>query len=135
MCVNDAVFEKVVVSDIVRHLPRRSAIDSPSDVELVDFDQAAPHFLAVSSDSLCEEVATGLYSDPYTVGWMLVTATLSDLAAATFTYRDILGLAVQGGEILQDRGLQVCFVGAGDYILNVVEEYPLFYEPTREFIL
>jgi thiamine-monophosphate kinase len=37
--------------------------------------------LAVTSDSVVEEILTGLYEDLYLAGWMTVTASLSDLAA------------------------------------------------------
>jgi thiamine-monophosphate kinase len=37
--------------------------------------------IAVTTDSLSEEIRTGLYRDPYLAGWMLVMANLSDLAA------------------------------------------------------
>jgi len=37
--------------------------------------------LAVTIDTVAEEIAAGLYDDPYLAGWMVVTASLSDLAA------------------------------------------------------
>ena len=81
--------EQQRVNEIIRQLPRRTAVAVPGEVELVDFDPAGPAFLAVASDSVCEEVSTGLYSDPYTVGWVLIMAPASDMAAAA---ADMLGL-------------------------------------------
>jgi len=61
-----------------------------SDAELVRLDRAslparpadAPGpVLAVTIDSIEEEIASGLYSDPYTIGWVACMASLSDLAA------------------------------------------------------
>lgn len=37
--------------------------------------------LALTMDSVVEEIALGLYRDPYLAGWMLVTVNMSDLAA------------------------------------------------------
>lgn len=82
MPVDEAITEKEIAWDILRYLPRRPAIDRPADVELVDFDPGGTSLLAVTADGLCEEIATGLYADPYTIGWVLVMAAASDLAAA-----------------------------------------------------
>ena len=37
--------------------------------------------IAITTDSIVKELKTGLYSDPYTIGWMTVLANASDLAA------------------------------------------------------
>jgi thiamine-monophosphate kinase len=37
--------------------------------------------LAVTTDSIVEEIALGFYTDPYLAGWMSIMANLSDLAA------------------------------------------------------
>lgn len=37
--------------------------------------------LAITMDSLVEEIETGIYGDPYLIGWMTVMANASDLAA------------------------------------------------------
>lgn len=37
--------------------------------------------LAITTDTLSEEIAIGLYKDPYTLGYVSATASLSDLAA------------------------------------------------------
>jgi thiamine-monophosphate kinase len=37
--------------------------------------------LALKTDSIVEEIETGLYADPYLLGWMTVTVNASDLAA------------------------------------------------------
>ena len=39
-----------------------------------------------------------------------IGVAVNDLAQATTTYRDILGFSVQGGETLDDRGLEVNFI-------------------------
>ncbi len=61
-----------------------------SDAELVRLDRAGTPsgsadtsgpVLAVTVDSIEEEIASGLYSDPYMIGWVACMASLSDLAA------------------------------------------------------
>jgi len=37
--------------------------------------------LAVTTDTIYEELQTGLYNDPFQIGWMTVTVNVSDLAA------------------------------------------------------
>jgi len=51
-----------------------------SDAELVRLP-GTDLVLAVTTDALAEEIATGLYADPWLIGWMLVTVNASDLAA------------------------------------------------------
>jgi thiamine-monophosphate kinase len=50
-----------------------------SDAELVSI---SPDIcIAVTTDNIVEEIAVGLYDDPYLIGWMTVMVNLSDLAA------------------------------------------------------
>lgn len=50
-----------------------------SDAEIIRLSDG--NYLAVTIDSIVEEIASGLYTDPYLIGWMTVTASISDLAA------------------------------------------------------
>lgn len=50
-----------------------------SDAELVKLDNGS--ILALTTDSIVEEIATGLYTDPSLIGWMTVVVNLSDIAA------------------------------------------------------
>ena len=50
-----------------------------SDAELIRLEDGST--LAVTTDSIVEEIATGLYTDPAQIGWMTVAVNLSDLAA------------------------------------------------------
>jgi Thiamine monophosphate kinase len=52
-----------------------------SDAEIIHPWNGAEHMLALTTDSIVEEIATGLYDDPYLIGWMTVMVNLSDLAA------------------------------------------------------
>jgi thiamine-monophosphate kinase len=50
-----------------------------SDAELLKL--TSDLVLAITTDSINEEIESGLYSDPDQIGWMVVIANLSDLAA------------------------------------------------------
>jgi thiamine-monophosphate kinase len=52
-----------------------------ADAELVELAHDPEHYLAITIDSVVEEILTGLYQDPQTMGWITVMASLSDLAA------------------------------------------------------
>ncbi len=52
-----------------------------SDAELVPVAGCDGKVLAITTDSIVEEIAAGLYDDPYIIGWMTVMASISDLAA------------------------------------------------------
>ena len=52
-----------------------------ADAELFLAGEAAAYYLAVTTDSLVEEISRGIYRDPFTMGWVTVMASLSDLAA------------------------------------------------------
>jgi len=51
-----------------------------TDAEIVQLENS-PYDLAITIDTISEEIKTGLYSDPYQIGWMSVMVNLSDLAA------------------------------------------------------
>lgn len=51
-----------------------------SDAELIRLP-GTDHTLAVTTDAIAEEIAAGLYSDPFLIGWMAVMVSASDLAA------------------------------------------------------
>ncbi len=51
-----------------------------TDAEIIKLDDS-PYDLAITIDTISEEIKTGLYSDPYQIGWMSVMVNLSDLAA------------------------------------------------------
>lgn len=75
----DSLIEKFTPSPGRRNAPHES------DAELIEIsgfgNGEQPRLLAVTTDTISEEICTGLYGDPYQAGWMVVTANLSDLAA------------------------------------------------------
>ena len=80
--MKDVILESALVSEMARHVPSGSVLEEPCDVALVDVDPAGESFLAVTADAVCEEVMSGLFEDPYTIGWLVIMASASDLAAA-----------------------------------------------------
>jgi len=82
-------FVEHLVRGFVRD-PRQLNLPHESDAELVRIP-GAETVLAVTVDQIVEEVRTGLYDDPYLLGWMTVTASASDLAAVG---ADPLGILV-----------------------------------------
>lgn len=76
-----------------------------SDAELLEIASMPDHYLAITIDTVAEEIATGLYRDPFTMGWVTVMASLSDLAAVG---ADPIGLVVSVGV---PPGADAAFIG------------------------
>ncbi len=62
-----------------------------SDSELIAIPGDSDRCLAVTTDAISEEIALGFYKDPFTMGWMTIAASVSDLAAVG---ADPLGLVI-----------------------------------------
>ena len=78
------ITENLIIGSWARHFsrsPHQLNKLHETDAELVEISKDSPHILAVTVDTIAEEIAEGLYKDPYTMGWVTVMATLSDLAA------------------------------------------------------
>jgi thiamine-monophosphate kinase len=76
--------ENVIIDSWVKHFSR--APDQvnkahETDAELIEIQGNPDHYLATTIDTVAEEIAVGLYQDPYTMGWVIIMASLSDLAA------------------------------------------------------
>jgi thiamine-monophosphate kinase len=52
-----------------------------ADAEIYADPSFPGHYLAVTIDTVAEEISAGLYRDPFTMGWVCIMASLSDLAA------------------------------------------------------
>jgi thiamine-monophosphate kinase len=75
--------ENALINALVGQLPRTSSQLNrlhESDAELIRLP-GMNGILAVTTDSLVEEIERGLYEDPYLIGWMTVMINASDLAA------------------------------------------------------
>ena len=78
------ITENLIIGSWARHFsrsPNQLNKLHETDAELVEISKDSPYLLAATIDTIAEEIAEGLYQDPYTMGWVTVMATLSDLAA------------------------------------------------------
>ena len=77
------VIENQMIEKLTRFLPRspRQANGlQQSDAEILRLGEQGP-LLALTLDSIAEEIEAGLYRDPFLMGWMVVLVNASDLAA------------------------------------------------------
>ena len=90
----EAIVENVMIDRWARFFsapPNRVNRPHETDAELVESAAFPRHFLAVTIDTIAEEISQGIYQDPFTAGWVSIAASLSDLAAVG---ADPLGLVV-----------------------------------------
>jgi thiamine-monophosphate kinase len=123
----DDILENVAIDAWTRRLsrePRQANAPHESDAELLELQAAPEHYLAITIDTVAEEILTGLYLEPYTMGWVTVMASLSDLAAVG---ADPLGVVVSvsapagGEESLVEgtaRGMEDACRSLGVFILG-----------------
>jgi thiamine-monophosphate kinase len=74
-----------------------------SDSEVLKLDARPGTYLAATVDSVSEEIAYGLYRDPFTMGWVAAMASLSDLAAVGASPTGILFSSQWGKEMDKDK--------------------------------
>lgn len=90
----EEILENVKIERIAKNFRRaphqRNKIHE-ADAELIDLGKGYEKYLAITTDALVEEVTSGLYDDPYLIGWMLAMVNFSDLAAVG---ADPLGLLI-----------------------------------------
>jgi len=72
-----------------------------SDAELIKIGK--DFTIAITTDTIIEEIKVGLYKDPYLIGWMMATSNFSDIAAVG---AEPIGLLVNIS-IPQNLGLDV----------------------------
>ena len=84
MSMMDEVLENRIIGKMAKAFqppPHRLNKIHEADAEIIDLGGGSDSYLAITTDALVEEVAGGLYDDPYLIGWMLATVNFSDLAA------------------------------------------------------
>ena len=77
----DEILENKIINNLINGFERSPVqLNKPyeSDSEIILLGNIK---LTVTTDSISEEISTGLYDDPYLIGWMIVTVNISDLAA------------------------------------------------------
>lgn len=104
-----------------RHPEQTHAVHE-SDAEVVRLGDGS--WLAASVDALEQEIADGLYADPYTIGWVAATNGLSDLAAVGAEPVGLLLAATFGPDWPPERrarlagGLSDCLRASGAALLG-----------------
>ncbi len=79
----NTVMEEEIVGTIAGFFPRSPQQKNRTgecDAEIITLPGGA--CLALTTDTIAEEIEAGLYTDPYLAGWMVVMANFSDIAAA-----------------------------------------------------
>ena len=93
-----------------------------TDAELVP--SGDDELLALTTDTVAEEIAVGLYREPETVGWVGATAALSDLAAVGARPLGLVAAvalprrAARSWQQGIGRGLAAACRGAGTFVLG-----------------
>lgn len=92
------------------------------DAELIRLDDG--RVLALTVDSIVEETDSGLYDDPFLIGWMTAVISLSDLAAVGAQPLGLLlfqhlppDLSMEFIERMQE-GVQACCQATGVFVLG-----------------
>jgi thiamine-monophosphate kinase len=78
------ILENVAIERWAQHFaraPHQINERYTADSEIIAIPGWSDPRLAVTVDTVAEEIAAGLYRDPFTMGWTSVMASLSDLAA------------------------------------------------------
>jgi len=79
------IFENHLIDSLAARFcraPYQQNLIHESDSEILTMPGNSGANIAVTIDSISEEIRTGLYDDPYLIGWMLVMVNFSDIAAA-----------------------------------------------------
>jgi thiamine-monophosphate kinase len=85
--MNGTVLELAAIDRLTQGLPRAPLQLNrvhETDAELLPLSRGGGEILAITTDTIAEEIAAGLYG-PCLAGWMVVMASLSDLAAVGAT--------------------------------------------------
>lgn len=75
---NDLIIE---IAGKFQRLPSQVNLLSESDAEILDWKNKKTDYLVLKTDGIFEEISQKLYEDPWLIGWMAITVTISDIAA------------------------------------------------------
>ena len=87
----NSILENKAINKLIESFERSPLqLNKPheSDAEIIQLNDNTK--IAITTDSISEEISTGLYDDPYMIGWMIITVNMSDLAAVGATSIGIL---------------------------------------------
>ena len=79
----DSILENISLNRLIRHFrrgPNQLNLPHQSDAEILKIP-GSDVLLAITTDTIVEEIEYGLYSDPWLQGFMTVLVNISDLAA------------------------------------------------------
>lgn len=116
--------EIAYITDLIKDYPRASGqLNYPfhSDAEVLKIDDG---YLGVSVDAVSEEIEMKLILDPTTLGWMTVTASVSDLSAIGFKTDKVSVLLkdASGNPEWQKKFFQGVKEATTEYLIDDVEE-------------
>ncbi len=80
----DNILENKEINSWIRNFSRSPhQVHDPhqADAELIEIKGDGSNLLAVTIDTISDEITAGLYHDPFTMGWVTVMSSFSDLAA------------------------------------------------------
>ncbi len=80
----EEILENKLINSWISHFARSNRqINKPheADAELLEIGEGSDSLLAVTIDTVSEEIAQDVYREAFTMGWMVVMANFSDLAA------------------------------------------------------
>lgn len=103
MSLMDAVRENVLIdawAGRFRRSPDQHNAPHETDAEIVEMPGEPDRYLAVTIDTVSEEIAEGIYRDPHTMGWVAAVSSLSDLAAVG---ADPIGVVVSASVPVDDE--------------------------------
>jgi thiamine-monophosphate kinase len=103
------IIENKLINDLTKsfsHSPLQVNRLHETDAEIIKLENS-PNDLAITIDTISEEIKTGLYSDPYQIGWMSVMVNMSDLAAVGASPIGIVISQILPKEIAEDYLIQI----------------------------
>ena len=77
------IIENQIINNLTKsfkHSPAQLNRVHETDAEIIQLEDSL-NDLAITIDTISEEIKTGLYTDPYQIGWISVMVNMSDLAA------------------------------------------------------
>jgi len=123
----DQVSENRLIRDLTKMFPRSPRQINRlhgSDAELLSVDCDGEFSIALTVDSIAEEITAGLYADPYLAGWMGVMASMSDLAAVGAEPLGIIVSEILPGDMPEDsiqelqKGIRDACTRCATYVLG-----------------
>lgn len=103
------IIENKIINDLTKSFSRSPLQLNKvheTDAEIIRLENST-YDLAVTIDTISEEIKTGLYSDPYQIGWMSVMVNMSDLAAVGASPIGIVISQILPKEIAEDYLIQI----------------------------